>query len=114
TIAVPRIVITDDEIDKTSSKHFEHHPSKVDKTKISYPTMTSNNMDNISLKNYISSSSCPESPTSSDKNSSTKTNPANLSPPGIPPTPTAISQNSGKRRGITHRSSYKRAHKGRL
>ncbi|CAF3419168.1 unnamed protein product [Rotaria sp. Silwood1] len=114
TIAVPRIVITDDEIDKTSSKHFEHHPSKVDKTKISYPTITSNNMDNISLTNYISSSSCPESPTSSDKNSSTKTNPANLSPAGIPPTPTAISQNSGKRRGITHRSSYKRAHKGRL
>ncbi|CAF3678254.1 unnamed protein product [Rotaria sordida] len=114
TTTAPLIVVTNDETDRTSSEHVVHHPSKVNKTKSSYRPITSINMDNISSKHYISSSSCPESPTSSDKNSSTRTNPANLSPPCIPPTSTSISHSSGKRRGFNHRASYKRAHKGRL
>jgi len=72
-------------------------------------------MDNISLKDYSISSSCPGSPTLPDKTSSAVCSPATLSPPcGAPPTPTSNTTGSGKRRGIGHRASYKRAHKGRV
>jgi hypothetical protein len=67
------------------------------------------------LKEYSGTPpSCPGTPTLVDKASVTST-PATLSPPpGIsPPTPTSTSSCSGKRRGVGHRASYKRAHTGR-
>jgi hypothetical protein len=66
------------------------------------------------LKDYFGSTSCPGSPALSNKHPSATSTPATLSPPGIPPTPTSTLSGSGKRRGIGHRASYKRAHTGRL
>lgn len=111
---VPLIVVTNDETSRTRCK--QNSSSRVDKAaKSSYPSILPINMDNISLKDYSISSSCPGSPTLPDKTSPTTCSPATLSPPlGVPPTPTSNTTGTGKRRGIGHRASYKRAHKGRV
>ena len=65
---------------------------------------------------YFSHSSCPGSPNLPDKHhlSSSATNATTLSPPGFPLTSSASSLGgTGKRRGIGHRASHKRAHTGR-
>lgn len=66
------------------------------------------------LQEYTCSSSCPGSPTLPDKNSLSASNAASLAPHGTSPTSTLNIIGSGKRRGIGHRASYKRAHTGRL
>ncbi len=112
--AVPLIVVTHEEIDTTSTS-LAHHPSRDDQPKkIPYLSITPIHMDNISLKEYFGSTSCPGSPTLPKKSSSAVSTPATLSPPGIPPTSTSTLSGSGKRRGIGHRASYKRARIGRL
>ena len=65
-------------------------------------------------KDHFGSPSCPGSPTSLEKNTSATSTPATLSPPGVPHTPISVISGSGKRRGVGHRASYKRAHIGRI
>ncbi|CAF3766130.1 unnamed protein product [Rotaria socialis] len=114
TTSVPLIVVTHDETDRTTSKRLvQHSAAKIDKAKKKQPAISSINMDNISLKNYFSSSSGLEPPTPPEKNPSTRNIQISLSSPGIPATPTSLLHAGGKRRGVIHRSSYKRAHKGR-
>lgn len=57
TTPVPLIVVTHDETDKETSKRLVHHPTKVDKGKVSHPAVASISMDNISLKSKNSNSS---------------------------------------------------------
>ncbi|CAF0881089.1 unnamed protein product [Adineta steineri] len=114
TASVPLIVVTHDEIDTTSTKHLKHHSSRVDKTKDPYPSITPINMDNINFKDYFNTNSCPGSPVLHEKNTSSAINSTGLSPPGGSQAATSSLTGSGKRRGIGHRASYKRAHIGRL
>jgi hypothetical protein len=103
-------------------------------------TVSSVNMDNISLKgihqinhisqnqisswfsiDYCNPAPCPGSPTSPDKLLSSTSTTTTLSPPGAVPlaaSATSLASSGGKRRvlGLNagHRASYKRAHMGRL
>ncbi|CAF0993071.1 unnamed protein product [Adineta ricciae] len=120
TAVVPLIVVTDDETDTTPSKRFVHYSSRFVKAKNSYSSITPINMDHLNFKDYFNNSSCPGSPLLAGKvSASSTTNAPNLSAPGVSSSPVAVTitaagTGTGKRRGFSHRASYKRAHTGRL
>ncbi|CAF1299740.1 unnamed protein product [Adineta steineri] len=106
---VPFIVVTHEEI----NANIKSKPSRVETSSIS-----SLNMDNISLKDYYSQTSCPSSPTLPNKLLLSRSTASTLSPPGLPSATSSTSlASSGKRRGLglasIQRASHKRAHTGR-
>ncbi|CAF0995412.1 unnamed protein product, partial [Adineta ricciae] len=109
TTIVPFIVVTHDETGTIMQSET---------STIGTPSRSPVNMDNISLKDYYSPTSCPGSPILSRKLLLSRSTASTLSPPGVPLTASSTSlASAGKRRGLglasAQRASHKRAHTGR-
>ncbi|CAF0992878.1 unnamed protein product, partial [Adineta ricciae] len=106
---VPFIVVTHDETGTIMQSET---------STVGTPSRSPVNMDNISLKDYYSPTSCPGSPILSRKLLLSRSTASTLSPPGVPLTASSTSlASAGKRRGLglasAQRASHKRAHTGR-